>query len=348
LFFFIGNRGKTLNKNILSIGITFLLIITVITPITLGYDFKSGNQVSGDIIIVDDEGDGDYSSIKEALNHADPRDTIEVYSGTYYEYGIIISEDNITLKGIPYELGNGSDTGKPFINGQGKDFVIGYNMTVGVVITNFHIENGGGTYAHDIIHIYRSDKCEFSNNDVFNTNFALIYCRGSTNIQIKNNNISHSIIDDGISFVDGSNYNTISDNIISDVEIGIDLWDSNHHTITGNKISRCRDFGIDIAGSNYNTIKGNSFEDNAIGVHIIYHSRCSRIKNNNFINNHLQAYCAYGFPIFYDLTNRWNGNYWNESHSLPYPIRGARIFFPWVQFDWFPAKEPYDIEEGVI
>ena len=100
------------------------------------------------------------------------------------------------------------------------------------------------------------------------------------------------------------------------------------------------------AGSDYNTVKGNSFEDNTVGVHI-YHSRGSRIKNNNFINNQLQAYFVYGIPIFWGLTNRWNGNYWNESRSLPYPIWGAHLFFPWVQFDWCPAKEPYDIE-GVI
>jgi len=43
------------------------------------------------------------------------------------------------------------------------------------------------------------------------------------------------------------------------------------------------------------------------------------------------------------IHNRWNGNYWNESCSLPYPIWGARIFFPWVQFDWLPAQEPYKI-----
>ena len=60
------------------------------------------------VIIVDDEGDGDYTSIKEAVNNTNPGGTIEVYSGTYYECGIEIYTENITLRGIPYELGNGS------------------------------------------------------------------------------------------------------------------------------------------------------------------------------------------------------------------------------------------------
>jgi parallel beta-helix repeat protein len=327
------------------LGIVALFVCMSITPsVAVDNVEKPAMPISDKTVItVDDEGDGDFTSIKEALNHANPGDTIEVFSGIYYEHGIIISDENITLKGIPYELGNGSDKGKPFINGQGKDFVIGYNMTIGVVITNFHIENGGGTIAHDIIHIYRSDKCEFSNNDVFNTNFALIYCRGSTNIQIKNNIISHSIIDDGISFVDGSNYNTISGNVISDVETGILCWNSNHNTITGNKISRCSYFGIDIASSDYNIVEGNSIENNTVGVQN-YGSLGCRIKKNNFIDNQYQAQFIYGIPRFIGLTNRWRGNYWNESRSSPYPILGGySFFFPWIQFDWFPAKKPYDI-----
>jgi parallel beta-helix repeat protein len=308
---------------------------------TLGLEVKDGGSKT--VITVDDDGDGDYTSIKEALNHADPGDTIEVYSGTYYEHRIIISDDNITLKGIPYELGKGSDTGKPFINGEGKDWIFLYNMTVGVVITDFHIENSGGTATHDILLIYRSNKCEFSNNDVSNTDSCFIYCRGSTNIQIKNNNISHNNIRHGIFFADESNYNTISDNIISDIaEDGILFWDSNHNTVAGNKFSRCEEFGIDIASGDYNIVEGNSFEDNAVGVHI-YLSRGNRIKKNNFIDNQYQAQFVYGIPIYNGLTNRWRGNYWNGSSSRPYPIRGGYILFPWVQFDWFPAKEPYDI-----
>jgi parallel beta-helix repeat protein len=294
------------------------------------------------VIIVDDEGDGDYTSIKEALNHSNQGDTIEVYSGTYYEYDIDIEIEDITLKGIPYELGNGSDMGKPLIHGQGLGKVMRI-WAQGFTITGFRIENGGGTIACGIIGIQKgADNCVISDNDIAH---AITGCVGiiSNNNKILNNIISYSAIRQGIALGEECKNNMISGNVISDVEIGIDLWDSNHNTITGNKISRCREFGIDIASSDYNTVKGNSFEDNAVGVHIIYNSHGSRIKNNNFINNQLQAYCVYGFPFFYDLTNRWNGNYWNESHSLPYPIRGARIFFLFVQFDWRPAREPYDI-----
>ena len=65
-----------MKKHFLVVGIIVLFIFSALTPITLGHTNEDGN-----IIIVDDEGDGYYTSIKEAVNHANPTDTIEVYSG---------------------------------------------------------------------------------------------------------------------------------------------------------------------------------------------------------------------------------------------------------------------------
>jgi parallel beta-helix repeat protein len=335
-------------KKIIALGILILFALSCFLPSIAGFSsesaesfsFKSGSQAVGDIIIVDDEGDGDYTSIKDALNHSNPGDTIEVYSGTYYEHGIDIMKERITLQGIPYELGNGHDAGKPFINGEGKHYVIFFDAK-NITLDSFHIENKDGTH-DDIIDLSRNaDGCIISNNDFAYTSMCFIYVKGSNN-KIINNSISYSAMRQGILLRDPCSNCLVSGNVISDVEDGILLWDSNHNTITNNKIRRCRDFGIDIASGEYNTVEGNTLEDNTVGVQI-YHSLGSRIKNNNFINNQLQAYFVYGITIFWCHTNRWNGNYWNSSRTLPYPIWGARIFFPWVQFDWRPAKEPYDI-----
>jgi parallel beta-helix repeat protein len=276
--------------------------------------------------------------VKEAVNNVNPGDTIEVYSGTYYEYGIEIHTENVTLKGIPYELGNGNDTGKPFINGEGKDLVIGYMMTEGVLVTGFRMENGDGS-SHDIVNIYKSKNCIFSNNDINNTITALIFSQDSTNIQILHNNISHSLIRDGIAFLNCS-YFTISDNIITDVKTGICVWDSNNNTITVNKIMNCREFGIDVAGS-YNKIIGNHLENNNIGIQIW--NFFNSVKRNNFINNDLHAQFIYGIPILQRLTNIWFGNYWDKPRLLPYPILGLLVLLPIIQFDWRPALKPYDI-----
>ena len=154
--------GDRLVKKGLVVGIIVLFILFCFLPLVTGFILEKQNHFSRDVIIVDNEGDGDYTSIKEAVNNVNPGGTIEVYSGTYYECGIEIHTENVTLKGIPYELGNGSDMGKSFNNGEGKDLVIEYIMTEGVLVTGFRMENGDGS-GRDIVNIYKSKNCIFSN-----------------------------------------------------------------------------------------------------------------------------------------------------------------------------------------
>jgi len=66
----------------------------------------------------------------------------------------------------------------------------------------------------------------------------------------------------------------------------------------------------------------------------------NKIYSNNFINNGRSA--TFRLLSFF---NKWDGNYWGEPRTLPYPIIGCLgLFIPsWVNFDWHPASEPYDI-----
>ena len=79
------------------------------------------------------------------------------------------------------------------------------------------------------------------------------------------------------------------------------------------------------------------------------------ITQNNLIDNKRNAY--FEQPLIDRIEFRkilgkplgWfnlDENYWNRPRFLPKPIFGSRGFIgiiPWVQFDWHPAKEPYDI-----
>lgn len=325
-------------NNLIQKGSTFAIILLFIGMSVIP-SVPSEQTSTRDIITVDDEGDGDYTSIKEAINNANLGDTIEVYSGIYYEHGIEINTENVTLKGVAYELGNGNDTGKPFINGEGKDIVIIF-YAKNTTLDNFHIENKDGTH-HDILFLRSTaDGCIISNNDLNHTTLYLIAVDGS-NTKIINNNISHSGMRGGIVFFETSSNNIISGNVIYDVETGILLWDSDNNTITGNKINRCSRFGIDLASSGSNNINGNHIENNNIGIQVTnFHNQ---VKHNNFVDNELHAQFIYGFPILKCLTNRWIGNYWGRPRLLPYPILGLLVLIPIVQFDWRPAQEPYDI-----
>jgi hypothetical protein len=53
------------------------------------------------------------------------------------------------------------------------------------------------------------------------------------------------------------------------------------------------------------------------------------------------------FPFIISIiTNGFDGNYWDDWIGFgPKLIRGAVLFIPWIEIDWHPAKEPYDIQD---
>jgi len=149
-----------------------------------------------------------------------------------------------------------------------------------------------------------------------------------------------------------SNFNTIIDNSISNNGDGIEIFCSYFNTIKGNTISSNNNNGIYLYISNYNTIRDNIItSNNKYGIKIKW-SRFNIIIKNNIINNEQDAYFINNHFLFL-YRNRWRRNYWNEPQILPKLIIGEVfrtqfpeseiIIIPWIQFDWRPAKEPYDI-----
>jgi len=64
------------------------------------------------------------------------------------------------------------------------------------------------------------------------------------------------------------------------------------------------------------------------------------IQENNFIGNQQAAFFTASFFNF------WDRNYWGKSSHLPKIIPGRlglRGIIPFINFDWHPAAEPYDI-----
>ena len=78
------------------------------------------------------------------------------------------------------------------------------------------------------------------------------------------------------------------------------------------------------------------------------------IKFNNFIGNTLSV--KFDCIFFQALRTRWIGNYWDDWDGIvPKYIEGTlyiikfgyepeEILIPWTERDWFPRKEPYDID----
>jgi len=126
-------------RKAISIGILLLLIGTTTSLSVISKEILFSPLRTGNVILVDNEGDGNYTTIQAALDAAYPGDSIEVYSGTYNEHINVMKR--VSLKGIDHELGNGNDTGIPVINAQGTGSVI--TLTADRVnISDFVIQNG--------------------------------------------------------------------------------------------------------------------------------------------------------------------------------------------------------------
>ena len=168
-----------------------------------------------------------------------------------------------------------------------------------------------------------------------------------------NNTIINNIINfntgEGVRIED-SCYNVIFGNVIKDngnggnIDRGIGIVGGSDNFISQNHISNNNPSGIHLINTFNNNIEYNNFSYNNIGV-FFDTSWTNYIVRNNFIFNEKNGY----FDRFISIKDRmiWDENYWNRPRLLPYPIFGIGylplLSFPWVVFDWHPAKEPYDI-----
>jgi parallel beta-helix repeat protein len=233
------------------------------------------------ILYVGGNGPGNYSYIQNAIDDANPDDTIFVFNGTYSTlefsfYGIYIDK-SITIIG--------EDKNKTIIDG-GGDFVeiVHISNTNFVNISGFTIQNGIcgiGIYdsSNNLIkgNIITAWQYGIGLTDTYNntiirnkiTNLSLggLAISGSSNNIIKENtftNCSHR----SIRLYESSDNNIITDNIISTTDYGINLEDSSdYNTISGNIFFENELNSISISNTSNNIIRDNVFHFSGIDIH---------------------------------------------------------------------------------
>jgi parallel beta-helix repeat protein len=281
----------------------FIFLIFLCSNFVNGLEIQNLNLLSQDEsfailsreIKVDDEGDGNFTSIQAAINNALPGDTIRVYSGIYNE-SLHIDTNGIIIEGIDQELGLGEDEGFPIVDGGYSGDVIILTAD-NIVIRNLIIRNSGQTLFDAGIHIYSDyntiTRCVFYGN------------RYGINVNLHDNNIiNENIITlnlaDGI-IIFSSKENTISKNNISDNELqGIFLLDANQNLITQNVINLNGNDGVHISDfCQYNEISYNTINLNGIdGIKMFFHDNNDNILLGNTINY-----------------NVWNGIHFMDGHD---------------------------------
>jgi nitrous oxidase accessory protein NosD len=337
-----------MHKNILIVvGIVILFLGVGIQP-AIAVDNPIRPIRSGKTLYVGGTEEGNYSNIQDAIDNASSGDTVFVYndSSPYKE--------NLKIDKSLNLIGEGKDT--TIIDGCKKDDVIIIEDTEYVNISCFTIVNSTDYSYPDYgagIRIYKSNYCNIFNNNILNYKITFSKC--------------------GINII-SSNSNIIRNNTIFNFYNGISIrtlniaYTSNYNMIDNNKIihneAQNETFGIFVM-THFNTISNNIISNNWIGIAVLMvlgfvlgnkiinnnisnndrgvdlaNSCFNSIKRNNFLNNDIDADFTNSF------LNKWNQNFWNKTRILPKLIIG-RIgvgnYYRWIDIDWHPAKEPYDI-----
>ena len=296
---------------------------------------------NGNTYTVDDEGDGDFSTITDAVNYASDGDTIEVYSGTYFEYTIIVDK-RLTIRGIDQELGSGDDTGNPILDLSGQKIGL-VLLADGISLSHFNITNVGLSKLGDPNERIGAIVIQSNGNIITDNHFptgpsgeqqgSSIYVFFSYDNVISNNYIYNSVWAMGIS---GSGNNTISHNRVLDGG-GILFFGSHDNVLYANDFSCELGLWLVLNCSN-NVISYNIFNFSALWIML---SRSSTIEHNNFHHRGKHLFVRF----FNSYQTKWDGNYWeNLPQGRPKIILGKALYFlPWINVDWNPAQEPYEI-----
>lgn len=142
--------------------------------------------------------------------------------------------------------------------------------------------------------------------------------------------------------------------IYNNTHTGIVIWDSEvtirYNFIHDNTYDFSTSSGIYLQDCNkglvlieWNRIVSN----NKFGVYLM-RSCNNTIRYNNFIDNERHiGFCYNGFNSDCGFSNDWDENYWdNQINPWVKILFGAfddKSLIPFVNFDWHPASEPYDI-----
>ena len=375
-----------MNKKLFGFIIGIILIYTIIFPVSGSYfrEITSNNFSCSVTLYVGGSGPSNYSRIQDAIDDANPGDTVFVYdvSSPYSEHLNIMK--SITV------IGENNNTTK--IYGIGKDKNILIIESTDVVVSDFTIQYGSnhnsGILIKDSSHVTIKD-CKFSNIPSMDAitisasqNTNIVNCTMSDNFG--DSTTGYKQIDRYISGItlEGECYNTtIIGNTISNASYaGIILLEACNNTkIIGNYIHSNDKYGIRAQHCNYIHIEENIISKNQLqGISIytcintlIYRNSCenndnvgvgisdsadTHVESNNFIHNGLIGYFSYNFGegfanILPDTI--WKENYWDRARILPKQIFGFIVYqkdsqspiivFRWINFDWHPAKEQYDI-----
>ncbi len=266
---------------------------------------------------------GQYTSITEAVNAAQPGDTITIIAGTYTE-NIIVTK-SVTLKAASpgSTVVTAADPSKDVFLVQAKNVRLeGLTITGATGASGVHVDHSSacvvtGISAHGndrAIYLDGATNCQVSSSNLADNGYG-VYCDNASNNTISSN-IATGEQGDGKTLGDGiymyySDTNTITHtNLSANHVFGISLYHSSGNTITNNSILNNQDIGVRLRESNNNTLTFNTVSGNVnLGILSITETG-DQIYLNNFVSQPNSISDVQGIVL-------------NSPQQLPYTFGGA-------------------------
>ncbi len=233
----------------LSLSLSFLLLLSLIV---LTVPASAASLTVGPT--------GQYKTITEAVNAAQPGDTITISPGTYTENVVVAKSVTITAQRAdsPPTI-TAADLSKDVFRVEGSNVHIADLTIMGA-------SNASG------VHVAHASGCVVTGINA-NNNMRAIYLEGATNNEVRDSDLANNGY--GV-YCDGSSHNTISGNVATHARgtdkalgDGIYLFNSGGNTITDNKCSANHIFGISMFKSPDTTVSRNEIRLNEqIGVRV--------------------------------------------------------------------------------
>ncbi|MGD8505491.1 MAG: right-handed parallel beta-helix repeat-containing protein [Candidatus Bathyarchaeota archaeon] len=246
---------------------------------------------------VDDDGSADFPTIQEAINAANPGDTIIVYSGTYHEH--VTANKSLTL--------TGEDKGTTIIDGDLNGTAVQI-VADSVQVSQFTIRNG-----YDGILMRASGNTISDNNITWNTGEGLDIENSANNV-ISNNLISFNDWE-GVYMSNTTNTIIEGNTITSNNLTGVNMQASYDNSVCENTLGNNTKFGIRLDDSNNISVTGNTISWNEQAGINFFNLTNSEFFHNNLFNNTDQVNSD-------DSPNVWDngaeGNYWSDYNGTDF------------------------------